>query len=389
MPIKKVKDGYYEISHKRTINGEIYRTFKRISTELKGKELDLFLKSKEIKELEKLYKKAEEIPELSNYTYKQFSEWFINTRDAKEKTKDMYRYILLHPRVIKKLGKLKMTDIKIYHTRDLFKDLKELPSDNTGKILSPKTLKHFKDTISSLFNVAIGEVEIITSNPMTKIKTPKVNRTLENKFYTFEEIQDLIILAFEKGTVEYQLGLLITFFGGLRPNELTAIKKEKININTSIIKIDSAISWPKNSPPIYSTTKEEDIRDLKINPFIESLILRHIENEKVKSEVFGNESEFLFTNPEGNNHKHRSYWTETHKKFCKENDFRYISWYGLRHTTATLLAAKGIPSINIGTKLGHIDPNTTKFYIHATKTIDEEVQDIIEDTFTPKLFLIK
>ena len=79
----------------------------------------------------------------------------------------------------------------------------------------------------------------------------------------------------------------------------------------------------------------------------------------------------------------RKHWI----KFLKKNNLDYITLYGLRHTSATLLAYNNIPMINIAKHMGHTNTRTTETYVHAAEEIDKQVNDIFEDISktTPKL----
>ena len=54
--------------------------------------------------------------------------------------------------------------------------------------------------------------------------------------------------------------------------------------------------------------------------------------------------------------------------------------YGLRHTTATILALNNIPLINISNKLRHRNIRTTEIYTHAVDSVNDVMTDTLLDS---------
>jgi integrase len=60
-------------------------------------------------------------------------------------------------------------------------------------------------------------------------------------------------------------------------------------------------------------------------------------------------------------------------KFLERHGLPYIKFHALRHTSATLLIAEGVPLKNVSARLGHADTRTTaNIYAHALRSVDEE-----------------
>lgn len=53
--------------------------------------------------------------------------------------------------------------------------------------------------------------------------------------------------------------------------------------------------------------------------------------------------------------------------------------YGLRHTTATMLAFNNIPLTNIAQQMGHLDTTTTLVYIHAVEEGRKEINNVLNE----------
>lgn len=69
-------------------------------------------------------------------------------------------------------------------------------------------------------------------------------------------------------------------------------------------------------------------------------------------------------------------WTS---KFVKENKLEKITFQGLRHTHASLLAGNNIDIPTLSVRLGHSNSNiTNQFYVHSLKSHDVIASQKIE-----------
>lgn len=93
---------------------------------------------------------------------------------------------------------------------------------------------------------------------------------------------------------------------------------------------------------------------------------------------------FMFSHSNGHPfHHERPYlWF---RQFIKKNDFRYIRFHDLRHTSATILINQGVHAKIISERLGHGDISTTmNIYGHALRSADQAAADKFESLFKNK-----
>lgn len=98
----------------------------------------------------------------------------------------------------------------------------------------------------------------------------------------------------------------------------------------------------------------------------------------------GREWNFVFCHADGTPfHHERPYlWF---RQFIKKNNFRYIRFHDLRHTSATLLINQGVHSKIISERLGHSSISTTmNIYGHALRSADQAAADKLETLFSNK-----
>ena len=96
------------------------------------------------------------------------------------------------------------------------------------------------------------------------------------------------------------------------------------------------------------------------------------------------ENSWIFCNDEGE-HFYPSSPSNWWSKFIHKNNFRYIRLHDLRHTSASLLIARGVHAKIISERLGNSDISITmNTYGHALKSADRSAAEKFEGLFKPK-----
>jgi integrase len=85
----------------------------------------------------------------------------------------------------------------------------------------------------------------------------------------------------------------------------------------------------------------------------------------------------VFTKVEGGSF-HPQYLSRLLAKLSVEAGLPRLTAHGLRHTSATLMLASGVPSKVAAERLGHSDPAWfTNVYSHVTQTMQKEAAEKI------------
>lgn len=379
MSWKKIGKGKYKLEVERTIDGERKRKSKTYNTDLKGRDLTRFLQAKE-NEIYDLLGETDEIIDYSEISYKQFVDVFLSHIDVEARTVHFYKDFLMG-RTMERFGNKKIKDIKKVHIVDYMKHLKKVISKKTGKPLSPKTIKHYRDCLRALFNYA-EDLKIISETPVQNIKTSPVPNQVRGRYYEPDQLDQVMEALQEKGEFKYYVFFVLQLYTGCRPSEIYGLMWDKIDFDRGMITIDQALVLSRESAGyVLKPTKTCDTRTKPLPGSLLQLL------ERLKSESLG-VTNYVFTNSKGN-HLVQDAFRKYLKKFCTKHDLPYIPPYGIRHTTGTLLAAKGIPVANVAKQLGHASTQTTSKYIHATRSVDEEAENILAEIAKPKLKLVK
>lgn len=377
MSWKKIGKNKYKMDVERQVNGRRKRKVKTYTTDLKGRDLTRFMQAKENEAYDKLGK-SDDVVDYSEITYRQFVDVFMDSREVEGKSVDFYEYCLrghcLNYFKDKKIKLIKRADVV-----DFIKKLQKYISPRTGEPLGPKTIRHHRNCLATLFNHA-QYLEIIDKNPADYIKTDPVPNQVKGRYYEPEDVDRLLSTLESEGDYKYYVFFVLQLYTGCRPSEMYGLTWDKVDFDRGIITIDQALVKSKSAGYVVKSTKAHDVRTKPIPAYIEVML------KKLKGISLG-VTDYVFTNANGDHLGERAF-REYLRRFCDRHGLPYIPPYGIRHTTGTLLAARGIPIVNVAKQLGHASPQTTTKYIHATKSVDEEAENILAEIAKPKLRII-
>lgn len=377
MSWKKISKGKYKLDVERRVNGKRRRKTKTVKTDLKGRDLNRYLSAIEDDIYERLGNN--ESKDYSEIIYEDFVDLFMGSRVVEGKTADFYKSCLGGHSINYFSGK-KIKEISRADVVEFITALKKYISKETGKPLSPKTIKHHRDCLRALFNYA-KFLEIIDRNPTEYISLDPVPNQVEGRYYEPDDV-DLILTALEsEGDYKYYVFFVLQLYTGCRPSEMYGLTWEKVDFDRGIITIDQALVKSKSSGYVIKSTKARDVRTKPIPAYIEVML------KKLHSISLG-ATDYVFTNADGG-HLGESAFREYLRRFCDQRGLPYLPPYGIRHTAGTLLAARGIPIANVAKQLGHASTQTTAKYIHATQSVDKEAENILAEAAKPKLKIVE
>ena len=187
-----------------------------------------------------------------------------------------------------------------------------------------------------------------------------------------------MIFALDDAPVFYQFAILLTLSTGLRLGELIALNEDDFNREEHYIKISKALSETRGKKEM-ALTKTKKTRVQHYPADLEVLLDKHLEIEALKKQQLGVENNLIFTGINGGfiSKKTISDWF---RRFLIRNKLKRITFHGLRHTSATILLASGIPLKNVAERFGHSRASTTaNIYAHAIPRIDKDAANIFSN----------
>jgi integrase len=264
--------------------------------------------------------------------------------DLYEKEGDRKRYILQFRGIYKNhFGEKRLSQIT---KRDLFKfkdELKATPKQRGGEEVTDSNVNRALAGLRRLFNFAVSR-EYMEDNPFPKTSKSGLfyseKKGLRN-FFTEEQMERIV-----NASPEWLRPMILTsYYTGLRAGELLSLKWEWIDLENGIIYLPSTKTLKDPTGRGQGVVMQKELMDL-----FKSL---------------PNHSEWVFYRSEGNPYI-RDHIYGPFKRLLKGLgiDTKKYSWKELRHTTASLMHRKGVPTLAIKDQLRHSSIRTTvDFYI--------------------------
>ena len=186
--------------------------------------------------------------------------------------------------------------------------------------------------------------ELISKNPFSIVKSPKIIPTRENIPFSKEEIFRILKASNPKQKAFFAIG----FFTGMRTGEITALKWSDIDLENRTIKVSRTRNKGiESSPKTKSSIREIDIIDILFDYLIE--------HQKFKTN-----SEYLFVT-----RSNLPYYTATKistlywKKILTSLNIQYRNLYQMRHTFASMMISSGEDILWVSNMLGHKNSSIT------------------------------
>jgi Site-specific recombinase XerD len=235
-----------------------------------------------------------------------------------------------------------------------------------------------------IFDLAI-KMNLITENPMNKIKRPKRLQEPTNKsenFYTKDELIQFLDCVCESYDFRYYALFRLLSFSGMRCGEAFALYWSDIDFCDNTISITKTVARKAQGGVTLQTPKTNtSIRQIDMDKNTMDILLQW-KNEQAtffecnNLELNKDSKQLLFTNLSGGIVFSNSIAaTITH--ITKKLKLKTITTHGLRHTHCSLLFEAGATPKEVQARLGHKDINTTmNIYAHVTKDRKKQAAQI-------------
>jgi len=321
-----------------------------------------------------------------NLTFEEFIKRWLSEyaeRSLAPKTLADYKQQLEY-RVIPMLGRLKLDQIKPLHLMKYYNHLRSenVRLDNRPGKLSEKTVLKNHMLISSILQKAVNW-QMLHSNPARNVERPKFIRK-PVRYYNEDQLKKLFG-NLKTAPLKYQTAVFIAVLCGVRLGELLGLEWGDIDFEKRSMVVQRASQYLKERGLFTKMPKNQSsIRKVSISPLLVEILVQYKEERNIEIKKVGslwNKTDRLFTQWNGNP-MHPSAVAQWFRKFLKRNSLDVINFHALRHTSATMLIAKGVHPKTISSRLGHANISTTMdIYGHALESTDriaaEKLDEII------------
>ena len=239
------------------------------------------------------------------------------------------------------------------HNSNIIKRIKVTPKQRGGKEVTHSNVNRVLAGLRRLFNFAVSR-EYMEESPFPKTSKSGLfypePKGLRN-FFTEEQMEKIVDASPER----LKLLILTAYYTGLRESELLGLQWKQVDLKDGVIYLPSTKTLKDSTGRGQKVVMQRELIDL--------------------FQCLPKHSEWVFCQrdgrPYGKWHIYPSF-----KKLLKSLgiDNKQYSWKELRHTTASLIHRKGVPTLVIKDQLRHKNVKTTiDFYIGADTSYQREM----------------
>lgn len=197
----------------------------------------------------------------------------------------------------------------------------------------------------------------LTQNPVEKIQTPEVKKSLPD-YLTLSEIDELFTSIREDDPYERRDKAIfeLLYSSGLRISEACNLLMNDVDLEN-----------------MFLTVRGKGGRE-RLVPFGEkSLLIMRKYLENARDEILKNRfSDYLFISKKGDFLNRKSVWRLLKKYISRTHIKKIVTPHTFRHSFATHLIENNADLRSVQELLGHIDISTTQVYTHlASRTLKE------------------
>lgn len=315
----------------------------------------------------------------NNLTFKQYSEYWLNTIKANQCEKTtLYGYKNI---LYKHLYKSKLCDLNLQSITQF--DVNKYLYNYLPKLgLSKNTInKHFV-ILKMIFKQAYIDKKI-TSNPLEFFKPPK-KESIQHTFYSEQELHTLLNIVRDT-TMEipiYLAGIL-----GMRREEISGLQWDCINFLDKQITIRRGRTTSGKVHILKEPKNQSSFRILKMDETIYQLLLKQKQKQEKCSQYLNIPlSNYLYVVCKNDGNPYNpNYISNTFLTIIKNNNLKRIRFHDLRHSFASIAHEHGVSILEISKALGHSNiSTTTKVYTHMFDITNENAINAVSDAVNQK-----
>jgi integrase len=166
---------------------------------------------------------------------------------------------------------------------------------------------------------------------------------------------------------------------GLRIGELVALRWRNVDLDGGVVRVVDFTTYVGHDIASSPGKSKDAVRSIDVDANLVRVLKaqRAIQAKERLAATTYIKSDFVFTMPSGGP-CHPQYLSKLLSRTTEELGLPRLSAHGLRHTSATLMLASGIPPKVAAERLGHSDPSLfLNLYSHVTPTMQRDAAEKI------------
>ena len=301
-------------------------------------------------------------------------------KELAPKTQQSYKNHL-EKRILPALGHIDINKLRPLHVMQFLDNLQKQGKryDRREAALSDETIRYSFRVLSSMLQDAV-QWQVIANNPCQRVKPPTASHT---KMPLLNEDQVRAMLAaLESEPLKYRTIILLALDSGLRLGELMALKWNDVDMKSGTVQVTKSNQAIHGRGVFTKAPKNQSsFRRLALCRSTLLLLRQHQmqqAQEKTLLDDKWKESGWIFTQWNGLA-MYPTTPSQWFRRFLARHGLPHMPFHGLRHLSATLLIAHGIPLKNVSSRLGHADIRTTaNIYSEALQSVDQQAAETMD-----------
>lgn len=295
-------------------------------------------------------------------------------RDQSTNTYQRYKDVL-HRFVVPALGRIPLSELRPMAFRNLLADLEtQLVIDQAKKKEKKKAPRTYAGsrTLDSVYEVsktclmAAVNLELIPTNPVSKVSRPKYKRS-DIRPFEIEEVKAIL----EAGKAHRLHALFVMVFSlGLRQGELFGLEWRDVDFKAATVRIERQAITPRGKLEIKPPKTKAGRRTLDLSPEVLDALLER-RKEAMKEKLAG--CKLVFPGARGR-YLHGNNFAKFHwKPLLRNCGINERGLHHARHTFATHALLSGEALHVVSKILGHSSPSVTlNIYSHLVGASQSE-----------------
>lgn len=252
-----------------------------------------------------------------------------------------------------------------------------------GGLSIESIIKHKSVLMTALDDAVVDG--LIAQNPAQYVKMP-AKRTSHRKenFLTAEQAVEMLKLF--EGTPFYAI-VYTTLFYGLRKSEALGLKWSSVDFANDTLTLENVVVKNKTIEEKTTMKTSASYHTYPLIPDVKRVLLKQRLWQNENREKFGEnyiESDFVFTWENGRAFRSDGIYRSFQRVLMRNHFTPVLRFHDLRHSTASMLYARGWDLKDIQMWLRHADIKVTAdIYTHIEQSIAKEVPDYLQNVFAP------
>jgi integrase len=243
-----------------------------------------------------------------------------------------------------------------------------------GQALAPNTVRLARSPLSGAMKLAVS-MGLIAVSPTVAVPRPRPPRTVP-RHWSPEQAREF--LALMEGDRLYPVWAFL-LSSGLRIGELVWLRWPNVDLNRRRVHVVEFASTLGYRLAASTGKSREAVRSIELDDGLVRILRAQRKTqaaERLAAPAYV-DSDYVFTRLTGGSY-HPANLSKLLGRLTEEVGLPRLTAHGLRHTSATLMLASGVPPKVAAERLGHADPTLfTNLYSHVTPTMQREAADKI------------